>query len=143
MMIYVGRKDNILKRFGHKVSLNHVERVVATNRCIEQSCCVWEPHIKKLGLFVKVEQNKRDDKQFLRALKFYLVKHLQPPSIPDVIMELKSFPLSCHGELHMYKLIIKKGILIVFIQIIYIYIYQIFISYFGTAANMFILYSVV
>ncbi|XP_033611608.1 beta-alanine-activating enzyme isoform X4 [Cryptotermes secundus] len=99
MMIYLGRKDNIIKRFGHKVSLNHVERVVATNRCIEQSCCVWEPHIKKLGLFVKVEQNKRDDKQFLRALKFYLVKHLQPSSIPDVIMELKSFPLSCHGKL--------------------------------------------
>jgi acyl-coenzyme A synthetase/AMP-(fatty) acid ligase len=114
-MFCVGRKDNVVKRYGHKVSLDHVERFVAANRYIEQSCCVWEPHIKKLGLFVKVEENKRDDKQFLRALKLHLVKHLHPSSIPDVIVELKSFPLSCHGELHLYKSINKLAMLFVLI----------------------------
>lgn len=85
------------------MSLDHVERVVAANGAIEQICCVWEEHAKKLGLFVKLEQSKADDQHFLRVLKFYLMKHLHPSSIPDVIMKLKSFPLSRHGELHLYQ----------------------------------------
>lgn len=100
-MFYIGRKDNIIKRFGHKVSLAHVEQVATSNRYIEQSCCVWEAHIKKLGLFVKLEQNEGDDRNFLRPLKCHLLKHLQPSSIPDVILKLRSFPLSDHGELHL------------------------------------------
>jgi hypothetical protein len=80
-----------------------VEQVVAANGSLEQSCCVWEEHIKKLGLFVKLEQSKAGDQHFLRALKLHLMKHLHPSSMPDVIMQLKSFPLSLHGELHLYQ----------------------------------------
>ncbi|KDR21131.1 hypothetical protein L798_04060 [Zootermopsis nevadensis] len=103
-LFYVGRKDNIIKRFGHKVSMDNVQQVASANGSIEQSCCVWEEHIKKLGLFVKLEESKADDQHFLRALKFYLMKHLHPSSIPDVIMKLKCFPLSHHGKLDHCKL---------------------------------------
>jgi acyl-coenzyme A synthetase/AMP-(fatty) acid ligase len=100
-MFYVGRKDNMIKRFGHKVSLEQVQQVAAAYRSIEQSHCVWEAHSKRLGLFVKVEQSKEEDPHFIMALKFHLLKHLQPPFIPDVIVKLKSFPLSSHGELYL------------------------------------------
>lgn len=83
--------------------MDNVQQVASANGSIEQTCCVWEEHIKKLGLFVKLEESKADDQHFLRALKFYLMKHLHPSSIPDVIMKLKCFPLSHHGELHLYQ----------------------------------------
>ena len=101
-MFYVGRKDNTIKRFGHKVSLEHVQQVTAAYRGIEQSHCVWEAHTRRLGLLVKVEQSKDEDPHFIMALKCHLHKHLQPPFIPDVIVKLKCFPLSSHGEFCLY-----------------------------------------
>jgi acyl-coenzyme A synthetase/AMP-(fatty) acid ligase len=101
-MFYVGRKDNMIKRFGHKVSLEQVQQVAAAYRNVEQSHCVWEAQAKRLGLFVKVEQNKEEDPHFVMALKLHLLKYLQPPSIPDVIVKLTSFPLSNHGELYVH-----------------------------------------
>ena len=98
-MFYVGRKDNMIKRFGHKVSLEQVQQVVAAYRGIEQSHCVWEPHTRRLGLLVKVEQIKGEDPHFIMALKCHLLKNLEPPFIPDVIVKLECFPLSSHGEL--------------------------------------------
>ena len=97
-MFYVGRKDNMIKRFGHKVSLEHVQQVAAAYRGIEQSHCVWEAHTRRLGLLIKVEQSKDEDPHFIMALKCHLRKHLQPPFIPDMIVKLKCFPLSSHGE---------------------------------------------
>jgi hypothetical protein len=98
-MFYVGRKDNMIKRFGHKVNLEHVKQVAAAYRGIEQSYCVWEEHTRRLGLLVKVEQSKEEDPHFIMALKCHLLKHLLPPFVPDVIVKLKCFQLSSHGEL--------------------------------------------
>lgn len=88
----------MIKWFGHKLSLEHVQQVVAAYRGIEHSQCVWEAHTRRLGLLAKVEQSKDEDQHFTMGLKCHFRKHLQPPFIPDVIVKLKCFPLSNHGE---------------------------------------------
>jgi acyl-CoA synthetase len=103
-VFYVGCKDNMIKWFGHKLSLEHVQQVVAAYRGIEHSQCVWEAHTRRLGLLAKVEQSKDEDQHFTMGLKCHFRKHLQPPFIPDVIVKLKCFPLSSHGKLDHFML---------------------------------------
>ncbi|XP_069677713.1 beta-alanine-activating enzyme isoform X2 [Periplaneta americana] len=98
-IVYIGRKNNIVKRFGHRVSMDHVEQIVNNLEFIDRSICVWNINVQRLGLFVKLKESEEDNQQFYRTLRSHLLKHLHPSSIPDVIINLETFPLTCHGKL--------------------------------------------
>ncbi|KAJ4435954.1 hypothetical protein ANN_18577 [Periplaneta americana] len=107
-IVYIGRKNNIVKRFGHRVSMDHVEQIVNNLEFIDRSICVWNINVQRLGLFVKLKESEEDNQQFYRTLRSHLLKHLHPSSIPDVIINLETFPLTCHGKSHLLRRLVKK-----------------------------------
>nr|CAD7394748.1 unnamed protein product [Timema cristinae] len=98
-LFYVGRKDRMVKRHGHRVSLYLVEQVANKYPGLGQCHCVWDSESGTLGLLLGSE-----GKCLEPAIRQYLVKSLPPAAIPDIIMRIPVWPLTNNGKIDHQKL---------------------------------------
>ncbi|PSN35737.1 Acyl-CoA synthetase family member 4 [Blattella germanica] len=103
-IFHIGRRNRIFKRFGHRVSLTLIEKIMANHSSVEQTCCVWEESTKKLGLFLKLREKYADEQKFCKEIRQSLLKQLHPSHIPDLITVIETLPLTCHGKVNYHRL---------------------------------------
>nr|CAD7443143.1 unnamed protein product [Timema bartmani] len=98
-LFYVGRKDRMVKRHGHRVSLYLVEQVA--NKCpgVGQCHCVWDSESGTLGLLLGSKVKCLEP-----AIQQYLVKSLPPAAIPDIITRIPVWPITNNGKIDYQKL---------------------------------------
>nr|CAD7568781.1 unnamed protein product [Timema californicum] len=98
-LFYVGRKDRMVKRHGHRVSLYLVEQVANKYPGLGQCHCVWDSESGTLGLLLGSK-----GKCLEPAIRQYLVKSLPPAAIPDIITRIPVWPLTNNGKIDHQKL---------------------------------------
>ncbi|XP_064636646.1 beta-alanine-activating enzyme-like [Lineus longissimus] len=96
-MIFVGRKDNQVKRHGKRINLNDIEK--AAVRCTGISHAVSMFKDNQLILFIS--SFCPDWKEGLRQT---LVDQLPGHAQPDDIVRVESFPMTNHGKVDQKKL---------------------------------------
>uniref|UniRef100_A0A1B6DJX3 Uncharacterized protein n=4 Tax=Clastoptera arizonana TaxID=38151 RepID=A0A1B6DJX3_9HEMI len=85
---YLARKDNVIKRWGHKVSLDEVTSSAMQCKGTSIAFCVLDK-MKRIVLFV----NSND------RISEHLKKNLKKASLPDIILVIPNFPLTKHGKI--------------------------------------------
>ncbi|KAJ9592987.1 hypothetical protein L9F63_015357, partial [Diploptera punctata] len=109
-LYYLGRNNNVFKRFGNRVSLDKVNETSNSHNEVAQSCCIWNEQLSRLCLFLVVDNNSSNYNNFEEEFRKYLLKKLNLSHIPDAIIIVKSLPLTSHGKIDIGKLenIIKR-----------------------------------
>lgn len=96
MYKYVGRMDNTVKRWGHRVYMEQIEMLAAECTEVAAACCVM--HADSLGLFVVLHENSPPIQVVREKLKRFLVQKLNKASMPDIIFQQDLLPITRHGE---------------------------------------------
>ncbi|XP_056649180.1 beta-alanine-activating enzyme isoform X1 [Diorhabda sublineata] len=102
---YKGRKDKVVKRFGHKIGLAEIEETIFTH-CSLVSKCIWSNKYNKILTFVllKEMQSKHTRDRILEKIRNKLLHILSEASFPDYFDLLQNFPLTPHGKVDENKL---------------------------------------
>ena len=104
-MWYLGRSDNQMKRFGHRINLDYIEKTVRECTDITSCTLVLEPvsigrtllHLCAVTNFMK--ERSADDMQGYKAALCKQIKDVLPrPSQPDQVHLFCKFPLTSHGK---------------------------------------------
>ncbi|XP_014470185.1 PREDICTED: acyl-CoA synthetase family member 4 [Dinoponera quadriceps] len=96
-MLYRGRRNNVVKRFGNKINLRELERVVMELSFIRNCAALWDTESHKLYLCLSAVNMKE-----LIDLKNYIISHLRIlPAIykPDKIIVLEKFYFTTSGKI--------------------------------------------
>lgn len=93
---YVGRKDNMVKRWGYRVSLEQVEYLTMSCSEVDEACCVLQGDCLCLFVSLHTDSSKLDTVRI--KLKSLLLSHLNKASVPDMIIQQDSMPLTRHGN---------------------------------------------
>ncbi|GLG97982.1 uncharacterized protein LOC103516990 isoform X3 [Gryllus bimaculatus] len=99
-ILFLGRKNRIIKRWGHRVCLGNVEMVLSRHVDVEKCSCVWHQEKNILALAVIWR-----DKEEIQDLRLYGVNHLHKAEVPDQIVTVKELPLTNHGKIDYEKLL--------------------------------------
>lgn len=94
-IFYVGRTNDIVKKFGTKVNMSLIESS-ARDKVSEASCIFLEDQII---LFFKSDDTTNEE-----SLMDHLRSHMKPNEVPDVVRKIKFFPLTSHGKICKEKL---------------------------------------
>lgn len=97
-ILFLGRKDNQIKRHGKRLNIEYVQQVVE-DFCEVEACAVTWYQKEKLVLFV-VPRGTIEKKSMFAELQ----KHLTSYAIPDDIFVIESLPLTSHGKTDTSKL---------------------------------------
>lgn len=95
-LYFIGRKDDVLKRWGTRFCLSEIERVARMNENVADCSCVsikLANHIK-VGLFVVLHANT----ETLQSIKDLLKEKLPKSSWPDLVEAIPLIPLTKHGK---------------------------------------------
>ncbi|XP_038112798.1 beta-alanine-activating enzyme [Culex quinquefasciatus] len=92
---YLGRCDDMVKRFGVRVSLAQIEQVGDRYQELTKSFAVFDETSHKL-LLLYTAIDKEFDEQSLRQ---YLRVNLLESHHPDELLQVQSFPLTAHGKI--------------------------------------------
>lgn len=91
---YVGRKDNNVKRWGHRINLENVEDIALDHASVKHACCVWDEERHKLFLIVCL----RESLPILALKRHFLTSKMSHSSlVPDEILSVEEMPLTIHG----------------------------------------------
>lgn len=94
---FLGRKDNIVKSFGYRISLLEIERKVSAIKGVKDVVVVGKPDEEKgtrFRMLILTGDESMDLKTFKQALK----KELPYYMVPDEVELVKRFPLTPHGK---------------------------------------------
>lgn len=97
---YRGRKDDIIKRFGHKVNLLLIESIIMQCPRVKTCSCIWLP--KPMLLVVYFSSETLSSKE----LSDFLKCKLDDKHWPDSIIKVDSLPMNTHGKIS--KLLLSK-----------------------------------
>lgn len=100
-LIFKGRTNEIIKRYGHRVNLRKIEELIKTHWQISNVYCVFDQNDNHLILFL----NTTEDKISESLIRSYLSDKLQNHEIPDNIIFIDRIPLSYHGKVSKIKLL--------------------------------------
>ncbi|XP_063240510.1 beta-alanine-activating enzyme-like isoform X2 [Bacillus rossius redtenbacheri] len=92
-VLYAGRADRRVKRWGERVDLDAVEREVRRWRADARCRAVWDDRSHRLGLFLLGDARRQ-----ARDVRWHLARHLPPAARPDTVRVLPRWPLSSHGK---------------------------------------------
>ncbi|XP_053259085.1 beta-alanine-activating enzyme isoform X1 [Podarcis raffonei] len=97
-MLFLGRKDNQIKRHGKRLSIEYVQQI-AEGYCQVETCAVIWYQQEKLILFVVPKGNfkKRD---ILKKLQECLPSH----AVPDEVLLIDTLPFTSHGKMDVSEL---------------------------------------
>ena len=106
-MWYVGRSDNQIKRFGHRINLDYVEKTV--RECMDVTSCalVLQPVSTSGGALLHLcvvpnlpTERSSDDMQRYRTALCKQIRDILPrPSQPDQVHLVCKFPMTDHGKI--------------------------------------------
>lgn len=94
-VIYYGRKNDVIKRFGQRVDMTHIESVAS--EIVPGVACIYMR--KNIVLFAKT-----DDDQLIKKLSTVLRSRLKTSEMPDEIRKISFFPLSENGKISKQQL---------------------------------------
>ncbi|XP_059051331.1 beta-alanine-activating enzyme [Achroia grisella] len=97
---YRGRKDDIIKRFGHKINLQYIESSVMQCPRVKTSSCIWLPKPSLLVVYFSSETLSSQE------LSDFLKCKLDDKHWPDKIIRADNLPTNPHGK--MSKLLLSK-----------------------------------
>ncbi|XP_034246530.1 beta-alanine-activating enzyme [Thrips palmi] len=96
-MYYLGRKDNHIKRWGHRINLENVEHIALNHASVKYACSVWDEERHKLLLMVCL----REPLPILTLRRHFLTSELsQSFLVPDEIIPVEEMPLTVHGKVN-------------------------------------------
>ncbi|XP_013185822.2 beta-alanine-activating enzyme [Amyelois transitella] len=99
-IFYRGRKDDVVKRFGHKINLQFIEATIMQCPRIKTCSCIWLPKPRLLVLYFSSEtMSSQEVSDFLKC-------KLDDKHWPDRIIKVNNLPTNPHGKIS--KLIISK-----------------------------------
>lgn len=99
-MFLVGRKNKIIKRFGHRINLTKIENEIFQETGLE-NVCIWSQKKTKLLTFILMKKlDLRIKEKILDKLRIKLVSILSDESFPDFIDIVTYFPLTSHGKIN-------------------------------------------
>ncbi|XP_028132426.1 beta-alanine-activating enzyme isoform X2 [Diabrotica virgifera virgifera] len=104
-LYYKGRKNNVIKRFGHKINLAQIEETIFETFGLE-SRCVWSQQHKKILAFIVIKENHNIDvkERILDKLRSKLIHALPENSFPDYFDIIQQLPITSHGKVDTNKL---------------------------------------
>lgn len=103
-IIYKGRSDDTIKRFGHRVNLLDIENCIRKHTGL-QSACIWIEDKRKLVLFVVVDERKESVITRIKdKLRIKLLHILAKECNPDYIELLPRLPLTQHCKVNKLSL---------------------------------------
>jgi len=103
-LYFVGRKDDIIKTCGEKVSLLHIEEILCHLEGIAEAAVVSVPDTV-LGNAIKAVVRLKDNVALSRReILRYCAKNLQPFEIPTRVEFCTAFPKTPNGKIQKYKL---------------------------------------
>lgn len=97
---YRGRKDDNIKRFGHKINLQYIESTIMQCPRVKSCSCIWLP--KPLLLVVYFSSETLTSQE----LSDFLKCKLDDKHWPDKIVRVDNMPTNPHGKIS--KLILSK-----------------------------------
>ncbi|KAJ8725277.1 hypothetical protein PYW07_016235 [Mythimna separata] len=97
---YRGRKDDIIKRFGHKISLMTIESTIMQCPRVRTCSCLWLPKPRLLVVYFAAENFSSQE------LSDFLKCKLDDKHWPDKIVRVDNLPTNPHGKIS--KQIIAK-----------------------------------
>lgn len=102
---YLGRRNDILKRFGHKINLNTMEKLVY-NETELISVCIWEQNTFKLFIFVVLPvEDVLNKTKIIDKLRIKLLHCLPPEYHPDYVEIIDQIPLTNNGKVDKKRLL--------------------------------------
>lgn len=90
---YRGRKDDVIKRFGHKVNMQLIESTVMQCPRVKTCSCIWLP--KPLLLVVYFSSETLSSQE----LSDFLKCKLDDKHWPDKVVRVESMPTNSHGKI--------------------------------------------
>lgn len=100
LLYYVSRKDDIIKRFGHRINIKALEDIIEKATNLENHF-IWLDEALHLVLFVRVKYTRPLDKSRITdKLRVKLLHLLPKESMPDHIEVIEKFPLTCNGKIN-------------------------------------------
>lgn len=97
--IYIGRINDMFKRFGTRIVLSEIENKVFKKTQLLNKC-IWSEQECKLLLFFFIQDFDFTLKEkILDKLRVKLLHLLSKECLPDFIDILKAIPLTCNGKL--------------------------------------------
>lgn len=104
-MFYLGRSDNQIKRFGHRINLDYIEKTVCEYTDVTSCTLVLETvstggtllHLYAVPKLSK-ERTAGDLERYKTALCKQIKDALPRPSQPDEVHLVCKFPLTSHGK---------------------------------------------
>ncbi|XP_052864432.1 beta-alanine-activating enzyme [Anopheles cruzii] len=94
-LLYRGRCCRLIKRFGCRVSLEELERVLTSHVSVEQ--CFAKAHDDDMRLVMFFKSSSADP-LVEQKLWTFLRSHLPSEKLPDELLRIERFPLSVHGK---------------------------------------------
>ncbi|GJQ77457.1 hypothetical protein Trydic_g20854 [Trypoxylus dichotomus] len=97
-IIYKGRCDDTIKRFGNRVNLLYIENAIQIHAGLK-SVCIWLEKKHKLILYVVInETNEEIASKIKDKLRIKILHALPKECMPDCIDLLPSLPLTKNGK---------------------------------------------
>lgn len=94
-LIFIGRSNDVIKRYGKQISLKNIENRAVTCHGVENACCIYDNESHSLILFVCSNGEHPNEEE----LQHFFKTNGPTYEIPDKIMPLQEFPLSQHGKI--------------------------------------------
>lgn len=109
-LYFVGRKDDIIKTCGEKVSLLNIEEVLSNLEGIEEAAVVPVPD-PILGTAIKAVVRLKDNVELSRReILRHCARHLEPFEVPTLIEFCAALPKTPSGKIQKYKLVENSSI---------------------------------
>lgn len=109
---YMGRKDNMIKRYGHRINISYIENEIA-NCTNLQNHLIWFSEVQKLILFFKISNvDEKTKYKTIDKLRIQLLHNLPKESMPDDIEIIQNLPLTINGKVdkNALKVLYKNSI---------------------------------
>ncbi|KAI4302884.1 hypothetical protein MLD38_038582 [Melastoma candidum] len=98
-LVYLGRKDRIVKINGHRIALEEVENALRSHRNVVDAAVIVQKVSDSIAppkAFVIVKDRRSND--LVRSIRDWLLEKLPIAMIPIHIFCVDSFPLTCTGK---------------------------------------------
>lgn len=87
----------MIKRFGHKINLLEIERVILDHNHVQQCICIWKKKNQfVIALYTSNENITSDIWKYLRVI-------LNIYSLPDYLLRVDILPINEHGKISLSK----------------------------------------
>lgn len=100
---FLGRKDNIVKSFGYRVSLLEIERKVSAYKGVKDVVVLGKSDEEKGTRFRILVMNDNEDLD-MNSFRQTLKKDLPHYMVPEEVEQVKRFPLTAHGKVDRARL---------------------------------------